>query len=253
MKQSWDSFCEREVTTKMLLKMVLRSETILVTFCGTSNQMCNYIDSIYYSHSLQNECPTDRSSSMLKRSGWLALVFSFFFSIATTWAQTPDVGQKAPDFRLSTPEGHVLSLSEFTAKGPVALIVLRGYPGYQCPYCQRQAHDFLLNADRFSALGTQILLVYPGPSADLDLHAREFLAKQNPLPANFHLVIDPDYKFTNQYGLRWDEPKETAYPTTFLIGHSGIVFFRKVSHSHGDRSTAADVLAELEHAKVGRK
>jgi peroxiredoxin len=146
-----------------------------------------------------------------------------------------------------------LTLSEFTAKGPVALIVLRGYPGYQCPYCQRQVHDFLIYADKFYALGTQILLVYPGPPADLDQHAREFLAKQNPLPANLHLVIDPDYKFTNKYGLRWDEPKETAYPTTFLIDHSEIVFFRKISHSHGDRTTAADVLAELEHAKLHPK
>jgi hypothetical protein len=66
-------------------------------------------------------------------------------------------------------------------------------------------------------------------------------------------VIDPDYKFTNKYGLRWDEPKETAYPTTFLIDHSETVLFRKISHSHGDRTIAADVLAELEHAKLHPK
>jgi len=33
---------------------------------------------------------------------------------------------------------------------------------------------------------------YPGPPAELDQRAREFLSKQNPLPANLHLVIDPD-------------------------------------------------------------
>jgi peroxiredoxin len=161
-------------------------------------------------------------------------------------AETPELHQKAPTFSLSTPDGQALSLSDLTRKGTVVLVVLRGYPGYQCPFCVRQVHDFVENADKFAVAGAQILLVYPGPPADLDQHAKEALAKQNPLPANIHLVIDPDYKVTNQYGLRWDAPHETAYPSTFLIDRNGVVFFRKVSHGHGDRTTAADVLAELQ-------
>jgi hypothetical protein len=50
---------------------------------------------------------------------------------------------------------------------------------------------FVENAVKFAAAGTQVLLVYPGPHADLDRHAMEFLAKQNPLPSNLSLVIDP--------------------------------------------------------------
>jgi len=46
--------------------------------------------------------------------------------------------RKGPDFKLSTPEGKTVQLSEVEAKGPVVLVVLRGYPGYQCPYCNRQ-------------------------------------------------------------------------------------------------------------------
>jgi hypothetical protein len=57
---------------------------------------------------------------------------------------------------------------------------------------------------------------------------------------------------TNQYGLRWDAPHETAYPSTFLIDRKGVVFFRKISHPHGDRTSAADILAEVEHAKARR-
>ena len=132
-------------------------------------------------------------------------------------AEVPEIGQKAPEFSLSTPDGHPLRLSEFTAKGTVVLVVLRGFPGYQCPYCQKQVHDFLLNGDKFATAGAEVLLVYPGPPADLDQRAKEFLAKENPLPANVHLVVDPDYAFTNRYGLRWDAPHETAYPSTFLI------------------------------------
>lgn len=68
----------------------------------------------------------------------------------------------------------------------------------------------------------------------------EFLAKQNPLPSNLSLVIDPDYTFTNLYGLRWDAPHETAYPSTFLIDRSGVIFYRKISQEHGDRTTVAE-------------
>jgi|HubBroStandDraft_6_1064221.scaffolds.fasta_scaffold22431_4 peroxiredoxin len=164
-------------------------------------------------------------------------------------AETPDVGSKAPDFTLSTPEGAPVRLSDLIAKNKVVLVVLRGYPGYQCPYCQRQVHDFQVNADKFSAKGIQLLLVYPGPPADLEKRAQEFLAKEGPLPANFHLVIDPDYKFTNQYGLRWDAPHETAYPSTFLIDQQGIITSRKISHTHGDRTSADDVLADLAKTK----
>ncbi len=50
-----------------------------------------------------------------------------------------------------------------------------------------------MNSDKFAAAGTEVLLVYPGPPADLDQRAKEVLVKENPLPANVHLVIDPDY------------------------------------------------------------
>lgn len=161
---------------------------------------------------------------------------------------TPQVGSKAPGFTLKTPEGAEVSLHGLLEQGPVVLIVLRGYPGYQCPYCQRQAHDFEAHAADFAAKGAQLLLVYPGPAGNLAQHAQEFLKHAQQLPSNFHLVIDPDYVFTNLYGLRWDAPAETAYPSTFLLSRDGTVTHRKISHEHGDRTTAAEVLTELDKA-----
>lgn len=177
---------------------------------------------------------------------WLLTICSLLLIALPTFAQTapPDVGQKAHDFSLRTPEGAEVRLSSLLRQGSVALIVLRGYPGYQCPYCQRQVHDFIHNASGFANAGAVILLVYPGPHADLGQRAQEALAHE-PLPANIHLVIDPDYTFTNLYGLRWNAPAETAYPSTFLLNRAGSVFFRKISRSHGDRTTAADVLNQL--------
>ncbi len=160
-------------------------------------------------------------------------------------AQPPAIGAKAPAFTLATPEGKKVSLGSLLKKGPVVLIVLRGYPGYQCPYCQRQAHDFETNAAQFAAKGVELLLVYPGPADSLSAHAQEFLKQSQNLPPNFHLVIDPDYAVTNLYGLRWNAPSETAYPSTFVLNRKGIVTYRKISHEHGDRTTAAEILAQL--------
>jgi len=191
------------------------------------------------------------ASSRKRRPTLLSVALSALLVLGTgvsrleAQATTPDLGSKAPAFALSTPEGKTVRLAELEKHSEVVLIVLRGYPGYQCPFCQKQVHDFETHASDFAARGAQLLLVYPGPHGDLDAHAREFLSQEDSLPSNFHLVIDPDYTVTNLYGLRWDAPHETAYPSTFLIHRNGIIHYRKISHEHGDRTTAEQVLAEL--------
>ena len=50
--------------------------------------------------------------------------------------------------------------------------------------------------------------------------AGEFL-RDKQWPADFVFLLDPDYRFTNAYGLRWDAKKETAYPATFVLERGG--------------------------------
>jgi peroxiredoxin len=161
------------------------------------------------------------------------------------FAQTPAVGTKAPDFTLSTPTGKAVRMSKEVEGHDLVLVVLRGFPGYQCPYCVKQVHDFVDHASGFATKNTRVLLVYPGPPADLGQHAKEFLKKQTELPSNVALVTDPDYKVTKLYGLRWDAPHETAYPSTFVLNKKGIIVFEKISHTEGDRLSAQDALDHL--------
>ena len=164
------------------------------------------------------------------------------------WAEPPKIGGRAPDFSLSSIDGKMIRLSDRIATGPVVLVVLRGYPGYQCPFCNRQVADFLQNARAFSDAGTRVMLVYPGPPDGLQQHATEFAAGRT-LPNHFDLLLDPDYKMTNLYGLRWNAPHETAYPSTFVISRDGVVVFSRISKQHGGRTTAADVLDALKHSR----
>lgn len=164
---------------------------------------------------------------------------------APAFAKTPVVGAKAPDFTLSTPSGKAVRMSGMHQGHDLVLVLLRGFPGYQCPYCMRQVHDFIEHASGFATKNTMVLLVYPGPPADLDQHANEFLAKQPELPSNIVLVTDPDYAVTNLYSLRWDAPNETAYPSTFILDKKGTIVFEKISHTHSDRMSAEDALDHL--------
>ena len=50
-----------------------------------------------------------------------------------------EIGQRAPDFELPVVgENRFLNLRDEYRQGPVVVIVLRGYPGYQCPLCKSQ-------------------------------------------------------------------------------------------------------------------
>ena len=157
-------------------------------------------------------------------------------------ADRPAVGTVAPDFELKAlGTGTPTTLSKAADAGPVVLVVLRGWPGYQCPLCTRQVAEFAKKADQFKAAGATVLFVYPGPADALKGHAAEFVTGKD-YPAGFTFLLDPDYAVTNQYGLRWDAPNETAYPAAFVLDKSRKVQFAKVSAGHAGRATADEVL-----------
>ena len=92
--------------------------------------------------------------------------------------KTPAVGKMAPDFELKSLGGESVQLSAEVAKGPVVLVVLRGYPGYQCPVCTAQFGDYVTKKEQFKAAGAQVLFVYPGPADRLVERAKDGNARR---------------------------------------------------------------------------
>jgi len=172
------------------------------------------------------------------------LLLTLFWVSAAFGAAPPAVGERPPAFTLLNLDGMKRPLSDATADGPVVLLVLRGFPGYQCPLCNRQVAEFVKNGPAFAKAGARVVMVYPGPPENVQAKAKQFVAGKN-LPQHFELLLDPDYVFANLYNLRWDAPNETAYPSAFVIGKNGLITFAKISNSHGGRATAAEVLAAL--------
>ncbi|MGE3314328.1 MAG: peroxiredoxin family protein [Planctomycetaceae bacterium] len=176
---------------------------------------------------------------------FLGLAISVGVAAEPDEPKRPAVGDAAADFELATVDGkEKIKLTEQLKKGPVVLLVLRGFPGYQCPLCTAQIGKFLNRSKAFAKANATVVMIYPGPADGLKSHAEDFVRGKT-LPDNFLLLLDPDYKFTNSYHLRWDAKNETAYPSTFVIGQDGKIRFAKISMKHGGRSSPDEVLKAI--------
>ncbi len=161
-------------------------------------------------------------------------------------ASSPAVGATAIDFELPVvgKTDETIRLSDQYVKGPVVVVVLRGYPGYQCPLCSKQVGAMINRAKTIAANASRVIFIYPGQASSLDEHAEEFMG-QRTLPSPLVLVRDPDMKMVDAWGLRWNAPRETAYPATYVIDGDGKIVWKMVSDSHAGRSTAEDVVQAL--------
>jgi peroxiredoxin len=173
-----------------------------------------------------------------------ALLFVLPGTATAADAEPPAVGDTAPDFTLEDLDGEAVKLSDLADDGPVVVVMLRGWPGYQCPICTRQVGDLVGKAEELAELDARVLLVYPGPVEQLTERAQEFL-RGNELPENFTIVTDPGYEMTGAYHLRWDADRETVYPSVFIVAPKLKVTFAKVSKSHGGRTKASQIIAAL--------
>jgi peroxiredoxin len=181
---------------------------------------------------------------LISAAGWIAPPVS-----AAPFGEPLAVGEKAPDFELPVQgRDEYLTLSDLAVDGPVVVVVLRGYPGYQCPICNRQVGSMINRAGALSrALGSQpnrVVLVYPGEEDGLQRHADAFLGARR-LPEPLVLVRDPGMEMIQSWNLRWNGRRETAYPAAYVIGSGRRVKWAKVSESHGGRASVEEILRAI--------
>lgn len=159
--------------------------------------------------------------------------------------QQLEVGDRVHDFDLPVADSDAyLTLRDEYKQGPVVLIVLRGFPGYQCPICTQQVASLANRAKALAAETHRVILVYPGEEKGLEKRAEQFMGARR-LPQPLVIVRDEGMKMVYEWGLRWYGRKETAYPATYIIDRNGRIRWQKVSQSHAGRSSVQDILKEL--------
>lgn len=136
----------------------------------------------------------------------------------------PEIGKKAPDFKLVDDGGETLQLSRL--KG--APVVLYFYPKDDTLGCTREAQDFTTLARDFRKAGATVVGVSPdSPESHVKFKKKHGLDVQ--------LVADVEKKAANAYGV-WVEKSMYGRKymgverSTFLIGKDGKIkeIWRKV-------------------------
>ena len=155
------------------------------------------------------------------------------------------MGDRVIDFELPIvgSEGFI-SLRDEYKQGGVVVIVLRGFPGYQCPLCTQQIGSLANRAKTLAKETHRVILVYPGEEPSLEQRAKQFMGSRR-IPQPLVIVRDEGMEMVGQWGLRWNSGKETAYPATYVIDRNGRIRWKKVSRSHAGRSSVQDILKEL--------
>ena len=149
----------------------------------------------------------------------------------------PEVGMKAPDFRLLDQFGNEHALSDFLGQR----VVLYFYPKDNTPGCSRQACAFAGSYAGFREKGVVVI----GISRDSVASHQKFAEKYN-LP--FLILSDPTLSAIEAYGV-WQEKKlygkvsMGVVRTTFVIDREGKI--ERVMPRVKPDTNAAEILAAL--------
>lgn len=126
-------------------------------------------------------------------------------------AGPPTVGQPAPDFSLADETGQTVRLGDLRGSP----VIFYSYPKDDTPGCTAEAIAFSGAQQQLARLGAVVL----GISAQDAASHQAFKAKHR---LNFPLLVDPDHKVMDAWGM-WNGQR--ADRMTYLIGPDG-----KVAH-----------------------
>jgi peroxiredoxin len=167
-------------------------------------------------------------------------------------------GDKAPDFALKDPEGHVVSSTELLAKGP---LVVSFYRGVWCPYCNLELQALQAALPDFKARGASVVAVSPQTAPNSRKSQRDnkltfpiLSDEKSRVAAAFGLRFSlPDYLVELYRGFKNDLPAfndDPAWvlpmPARYVIGGGGIIAYAEVNPDYTQRPDPSELLPVLD-------
>ena len=151
----------------------------------------------------------------------------------------PSVGDPAPDFRCTLPDGGTLGRGDL-AGGPAVLLF---YLEAATPDCRQQLVTFAAEAETLEALGARVVAI----SADPPERLAEWSAR---LGAPFPLLSDPTGEAARAYGV-WDPEQRRARRAAFVLDGAGTVRLANPRYSVGRTDDVLEVFEVLERLADG--
>jgi peroxiredoxin len=145
------------------------------------------------------------------------------------------------DLEFVDAEGNSVKLQQYKEEKNVLLVFTRGFSGQLCPYCTTQTSRLIANYDKFTALDTEVLLVYPGSKAQLPMFMQASIETSGKNSFPFPVLLDEDLAAVNQLGIS----AQLAFPSTFIVDKQGQVRLSYVGSDPTDRPSIKALLAQL--------
>jgi peroxiredoxin len=168
----------------------------------------------------------------------------------------PQPGEPMPPFHLPDENGHIVSLEQLLAKGPLAVTFHRGH---WCPYCRININALARAQERIASYGGQIVAIMPD--------RQQFISElKSAAKAPFPILTDMDNGYALSLNLAiWigaemqkmladlrDLPSFQGndswilpIPATFVVGTDGLIKARFVDPDFRNRMAIDDLLAAL--------
>lgn len=150
----------------------------------------------------------------IRRSAWMALCcLPVLWALASGFGRDPHavpsvlVGKPAPEFRLMSLDGKVVSLSQLRGKP-----VLLNFWATWCYPCQAEHALLQATAKRLGERAVVLGMLYQNESDE----AREYLRKH---PSPYEHLIDPDSSSAIDYGV-------AGVPESFVIDGNGVIRYK---------------------------
>lgn len=119
-----------------------------------------------------------------------------------------NVGDLAPNFKLSNALGETVELHQLLSKGK---IILTWYRGGWCPYCNITLHELQSELDNFIAAGAQLVALTPElPDKSLNTSEKHDL--------KFEVLSDVGNKVAKEYGIVFKLTDEVAKAYNISFG-----------------------------------
>ena len=146
-------------------------------------------------------------------------------------------------------DGKRVALRDFLGNKNVVLVFTEGFAGGMlCPFCKTQTSRLVANYDKFQALNTEVLVVYPGARDHLDefIEAAKKTEKKEFDRIPFPILLDEELGAVGYFNIA----SNLAHPSTFIIDKLGNVRLAYVgADMTADRPSIAAILDVLELAE----